>query len=124
MMHVDLRCSKGVLEWTKPSGGLQVKFKTPVELLGSGFTVTLIAKQGVAMYFEETENYGLRFLRGFETNDPRMSLSITSKNGTAALYLVIQSKEERQRKVPNMDNDVLQIDYELRPTEGITVVKG
>ena len=121
---MDLRCSKGILEWKKPSGGLQIKFNTPVELLGSEFSVDLIPKQGAAMYFEETENYGLKFLRGFETNDPRMSLSITSKNGTVALYLAIQSGEELQKKVSSMDNDVLRIDYEVKPAEGIITAKG
>ncbi|XP_065065844.1 meteorin-like protein [Rhopilema esculentum] len=111
VIPVDLRCSKGFLEWRQPKGGLQVKFKTPVDLLGSDFSVRLISKKDLAVFYEEVDN-GLKILRGFEEYDPKSAINIGSKDGEAGLYVVARTTEGT-----DSSDNVLRIDYELERKE-------
>ena len=102
-----------------PNGGLQVKFRTPVDFLGTEFTVRLISKKNTAIFYEETTNNGLKFLRSFENYDPKSAVILTSHNGEAGLYLAIHPKGKVNEK-----NDILRIDYELERKEDFAMLQG
>jgi len=112
VIPVELRCMKGFLEWKVPNGGLQVKFKAPVELLGAEFTVRLISKKSKAIFYEETANNGLKILKSSEQHDPKSAISITSSNGDAGLYIAVHSEEDEAAKASE-----LRIDYELEKSQ-------
>ena len=96
-----------------------MKFKAPVELLGAEFTVRLISKMDIAIFYEETSNNGLKVLRGFQNFDPKSAVHINSKNGEARLYVVIRPKVEKLET-----SGILRIDYELESNEDLSLMKG
>lgn len=96
-----------------------MKFRTPVDFLGAEFTVRLISKRNAAIFYEETANKGLTFLRSFENYDPKSAVILTSSNGEAGLYLAIHPEGKKNEK-----NDILRIDYELERKEDISMLQG
>ena len=119
VIPVQLRCMKGYLEWKKPNGGLQVKFRTPVELLGAEFVVNLISKKNTAIFYEETSDNGLKILRSSKQYDPKSAITLTSRNGEAGLYLAIHPDGSQ-----NIEKDALRIDYELERKEDFSMLQG